>query len=619
MVFAGHPQIVFNNLLVAGFYASFLTACIWLRATGNNRGAHQAIRFGGGMLSAVGLGLLLAMPQILPSVELNEVGPRREGMTVEDATEWDYHPKLLLAFVAPNVFGRPGEIVETTVRDPRTGKPVISPDGRFSRKLVGFDPGDVRTLYWEMTTYLGLLPLALALTAVALAYRRPEVWKLVAVLFGSILLALGKHGGLFQVVWDLVPGFHFFRFHNRFLLYAGLAIAILASLGFTWIVERIPWVRRREMAAAVIVTALCLLDLFNALGDHNPKVAADRWSSPPPVADRIIEHAGRNPAPFRITDTDYDRFVFVNAYFRARGWTGDLSPYDVARNMLHPNLNLLYGLTHQQIYFQLYPHWMLDASRLFYVRPRPDIAPEGGFKRIADLFNVRYVISPTGPAFAFDRRTGRRNPLDEAVKKLPVIATFPGDLIEPISWTEGARPQPSEFEIALYENRDAFPRAMLVPGSRVVPAPPSSPSLNQAQIELLSPGFDPRRELLIHPETGQPDVRETPPGEPIDAPVEFREYSPQRIRLVVAAPYRSWLFLSDTYYPGWKASIDGKPRPLYRANVCGRAVEVDAGRHVVTFNFAPSSFRKGCGLAVLGLLLLAGMSIHSRRVASLKR
>ena len=403
MVLAGHPQIVFNNLLVAGFYASFLMVRIWLRATGDNRGASQDIRFGGGMLSAVGLGLLLAMPQILPSVELNEVGPRQGGMTVEDATEWEYHPKFLLAFAAPNVFGRPGEIRESTVKDPRTGMSVTSPNGRRTLKLVGFDPGDVRMLYWEMTAYLGLLPLALALMAFALGYRRPVVWMLAAVLLASILLALGKHGGLFQVFWALVPGFKLFRFHDRFLLYAAMTLAVLAGLGFTWIVARIPWVRRREMAAAMIVTAVCLLDLFNALGDHNPKVAADRWSSPPPVADRIVEHAGRDPAPFRVTDTDGDRFVFVNAYFRARGWAGDLSPYDVARNMLHPNLNLLYGLTHHQFYFQLYPHWMHDASRLFYVPPRPIIAPEGGFKRIADLFNVRYVISPAGPAFAFDR------------------------------------------------------------------------------------------------------------------------------------------------------------------------------------------------------------------------
>jgi len=327
-----------------------------------------------------------------------------------------------------------------------------------------------------------------------------------------------------------------------------------------------------------------------------------------------MEHASRDPAPFRVTDTDGDRFVFVNAYFRARGWAGDISPYDVARNMLHPNLNLLYGLTHHQIYFQLYPHWMHDASRLFYVPPRPDIAPEGGFKRIADLFNVRYVISPAGPAFAFDRRTGRPNWLAEASTKLPVIATFPGDRVESVSWTEGARPQPSEFEITLHENRDAFPRAMLVPGSRMVPAQSSYPSLNPAQLELLNPRFDPRREVLIHLDAGQPDIRETPPGEAIDAAVIFREYSPQRIRLEVTAPHRSWLFLSDTYYPGWKARIDGEARPIYRANVCGRAVEVGTGRHEIIFDYAPASFHLGCGLAILGLLLLAGIGFRAGRV-----
>jgi uncharacterized membrane protein YfhO len=48
-----------------------------------------------------------------------------------------------------------------------------------------------------------------------------------------------------------------------------------------------------------------------------------------------------------------------------------------------------------------------------------------------------------------------------------------------------------------------------------------------------------------------------------------------------------WLVLSDNYYPGWQATIDGKPAEIFRANHTMRAVKVPAGRHVLSFRFAP--------------------------------
>jgi uncharacterized membrane protein YfhO len=48
--------------------------------------------------------------------------------------------------------------------------------------------------------------------------------------------------------------------------------------------------------------------------------------------------------------------------------------------------------------------------------------------------------------------------------------------------------------------------------------------------------------------------------------------------------------LSDNYYPGWRAYIDGSPTRVLRANHTMRAVRVPAGHHVVSFAFIPAAF-----------------------------
>jgi uncharacterized membrane protein YfhO len=60
--------------------------------------------------------------------------------------------------------------------------------------------------------------------------------------------------------------------------------------------------------------------------------------------------------------------------------------------------------------------------------------------------------------------------------------------------------------------------------------------------------------------------------------------------------------VSDSYYPGWRAAVDGRPVPLLRTNVLLRGVPVPAGRHQVRLWFAPLSVRLGFALSALTLV-----------------
>ncbi len=82
------------------------------------------------------------------------------------------------------------------------------------------------------------------------------------------------------------------------------------------------------------------------------------------------------------------------------------------------------------------------------------------------------------------------------------------------------------------------------------------------------------------------------PGEPSAPPVPVppaADAGPNRLRFAVTTGADAWLYVSEKAYPQWRATVDGRPAAVRRANVCGLAVAVPAGRHEVELSFAPPS------------------------------
>ncbi len=63
--------------------------------------------------------------------------------------------------------------------------------------------------------------------------------------------------------------------------------------------------------------------------------------------------------------------------------------------------------------------------------------------------------------------------------------------------------------------------------------------------------------------------------------------------------------VSELFYPGWRATVDGTDTPIYRADHALRAVLVPAGRHSVEMVFDPLSFRVGAVISLATLLAAA--------------
>lgn len=84
--------------------------------------------------------------------------------------------------------------------------------------------------------------------------------------------------------------------------------------------------------------------------------------------------------------------------------------------------------------------------------------------------------------------------------------------------------------------------------------------------------------------------------------IEKIDYRENQVFLRTKISDNSILVLSDNYYPGWKAYIDGRETKIYRANYTFRAIIVPKGEHTIIFSYEPNSFKYGVYISIISLL-----------------
>lgn len=154
----------------------------------------------------------------------------------------------------------------------------------------------------------------------------------------------------------------------------------------------------------------------------------------------------------------------------------------------------------------------------------------------------------------------------------------------------------SYYEI--FENKDAFPRAYLVNKYKVEKD-------SEKILKLMFNNINLRKEVIL----------EKDPKFKLDEALgsaQILSYTPNRVRIKTDSKGNSMLFLSDSYYKGWNAYVDGKKTKIYRADYTFRAVFVPKGNHTVEFIYNPLSFKLGLIGAGLGLLFLIGLSLKRK-------
>ena len=166
---------------------------------------------------------------------------------------------------------------------------------------------------------------------------------------------------------------------------------------------------------------------------------------------------------------------------------------------------------------------------------------------------------------------------------------------------------PREREILVMENRRARPRAWLA--SEVVPLTERAMTM-AVHHSLLPDGrtFDPAAMALV--DVGDESAATYGAD---GAVVRTQSVESGRIRVMVSSDGGGFLVLSESYYPGWRATIGGRELPVRRTNLSLQGVTVPPGQHVVTFEFDSLTLRAGAAASVVTLLALVVLAISSWR------
>lgn len=550
-----------------------------------------------GLLALVaGCGLLLGAVALLPTVAHLPESPRSLGASYRFASSYGWPDlRYLGTLVVANLFG-------TEER---------------ARWYGAFN-------HWEMAGYYaGALVVLLAPFGLARARRRPELAGLALVSLLGIALAFGEKSPLQRFFFAHVPLYGALRCPTRALVMFLAAAPILAAEGWTWLIER--RIERRLRLGLVLAGLLLAGGLAGFIVlRHDPRpafpgVVMTRHAFAHLVAvvalgGALLTLVLTASVPRRVGGlalallTLCELVVLDRGYLQPRpgDWAAGTERFSAVDWLLEQkpadrfipaadgpfrllNLGMTYGIEGASGYGSIliwrYTNlfWTINHGRPYSKHPLEDDLSATALRRfpasLVDLLNIRWFIGTAPPT---PRWIERYRPLPGAPPR--------------------ARHEPWwDPQLRVYENPSVMPRAFVVYGARVEPD-------EKRQIEAMLT-FDPRRIALLDRAPSPPPVGD---GRSSNT-ARIVESSSVSLKIEAEAEAPGILVVSEAYYPGWSATLDGQPIELLRADYAFRGVALPAGRHVVEMRFRSRPTELGLVLSGLGLLGILGLGLLGRR------
>jgi hypothetical protein len=601
-VLTPHPQLLQYLLLVAGAYALFLAftapaeTAPFLRRASARRLAYAA--------GAVALGMLGGAIQYLPVVEYTPWSPRAGGKGWEHAVSYSMPPEELINTYLP----------------------------QFSGILTNYFGRNGIHLHSE---YLGAAVLLLAGLAFGVPKaRRRIVWFWTGALIIAALWALGGFTPFYHIVYAIVPGTKFFRAPSTMLYVVSFCVAVLAAIG----VDRALTMRMRPrylagwMAGAAIVVVLAVSGALTALATT---FALER-AREPGERELIASFVGSN------------RGAIIAGALRSLAVVAACAGalFAMVRGMLTPRLVgwALVVLVAVDLWSVERLYWQFSArgTELFASDPVIDFlksVPEPG--RVAPVITRQLESTVRDPYYGdgFGRAGGLM------VHRIRSATGYHGNELGRYDALTGwDRDWPTNLGSPnvrrllniryLYTNASEPP----IPGARLVAGPVANVVGNVTSVyELAEPNpaawvtsigvaapdaevlpalldarFDVGRVALIDPASElptQPVPTTLPP--PTGITVRVSRWAPGDIALTLSgpAPANAVLMVSENYYPGWSAVVDGKPAPVGRADYVLIGVGLPAGATTVALSFRSRAYELGKMITVVCVLLSFAMLI----------
>jgi hypothetical protein len=571
---SGVPQVVILAVILAmqwlaghaqTSWYSLLLLVVWVAVRGWERGKLPALGRAGALLGAAGLlAAALSAAQLGPTLEYLMQSQRGGRLDEVLALTYSFWPWRALGLLAPNLFGNPA-----------------------SGSYWGYGN------YWEDAVYIGVLPLVMALAAAIGSLRNnadrlPRLLLVIAVICG--IFSLGRNTAIYPLLFRHVTTFSLFQAPTRWNLLTCFCLALLAGMGIErWRPLRgkgVYWTRLGTAGAAgmALVSLVAGSRLEGIQSSIGPAFA---------IAGLLLAATGglallRPEKPGARWTAGIGLFVLADLTFA--GW--GLNPSAPAA-INAPDAAVTQMGVEGRLFMPADLEYQLKFEQLFrFDSFVSNLAPR---QAVALGLPNTTMLSGTASANNFDPLLPARY-----VDWMGVLGAASPKEAERMLQLMGVgwRAQATSQGAAHFISQQGSSRVRVVPGARL------ALSGSGALSSLFSESFDPDQEVVIErrapdnlPQGGEGLAAINPGGDP------------NRITIDASTPRGGWLVLSDTWYPGWQADVDGRPAEIERADYLFRAVWLNPGNHHVTFAFRPASFFAGALISLLSWLsvILVGL------------
>jgi hypothetical protein len=499
---------------------------------------------------AVGAGLSAA--QLIPTAELIVRSIRNNGQGYEFASQYSLPLGHLISILVPNFFGEP-----------------------------------VRLGYWgelghtEFILYPGLLALLLAGAALRYGWEQRLVRASAALIGLGMLLALGPAGGLHPLLYRAFPLLGLARAPVRFAFWALFATATLAA----WAVDHLQrhsdqrWGSPRSLAVLSGAPLALSVLAFSAY-------------TLAPDGDARLYHiaAGLLQASFF--------FGLAGALLRWRPLLSGAMFVGLAATLTVADL-WGYGVRELRTAPEGFDQTWQQAAALIGARdqsPPPRVLPWGFtiFQQNLAMDAGLASVLIYDPLVLSEYQTFLDSVPDPRATTYDLLSAeyliIPADQTQ---WREEKSltylGQAGRYDV--YRRNAALPRAWVAAQTRPVS------DLSEALSVIHSPGFDAHQTALVGVNPDCPDGT--------GGAARITRFTPDAV--TVETEGSGALVLSETWYPGWRATLDGRPAPVFPVDGVLRGVCVPDGAHVVAFRFDPPLVRWGLGVTAASLVIVLAL------------
>jgi hypothetical protein len=637
LITAGHTQETYYTLLALGGEAT-------LFALAPPRRALVHLCHVGALALSVGLGASLAAAQLVPTLELVHQGYRAGGMPRDEAGSYAIDRTHLLETLLPTYWNLPAQEVTGyvgTVVLPFASVALAASPAR--RQVLALATTAGIALVLGLGTYTSLFDTALLWLPLFSSFRAPGRWLLiwtyaVAGLAAHGLDAVDLRG---RLRWPASASATTAPADTASSRRSGLVRAVIGSLAIatlalgvagarTWVVGGAQWLPPGRVAlvwlwcgasgamgvlalaqfggalhaltrAGVLAIATAELALAGHRMEYTWPVDPVVYTAPSPVApfarDRLA-NVSPDASPPRLVSLTVEQHLDAARLARSTvGAEGDTIRYRALQDALKPNLGLVYGLptidgydggllplrTYARFKSVLLP--TLAAGSVPHLSLAAEANGRADARRFASL-GVAAVIS--------DGRNGSPGNDWRTFDDAPGAAW----------WHDNAIPMAS--------------RALVVDQVIVVPDDQQAVALlrtlDLTTVATVASPIDGIESIAMEPSATGARPEAAPRSRGSAGTARVRHYGARVVEIEATALRPALVVLTDTDYPGWRATVDGVTAPVIRVDTMFRGVAISAGTHVVRFEFVPWSVHLGAAVSAVALVLIvAAVSSTVRR------